>query len=41
MIIYLLNCIRRRMVLIFLMTNTTSRIATDISDTKPPGATLR
>lgn len=38
---YLLNCIRRRMVRIFLVTNTTSKIATDVSETKPPGATLR
>ena len=26
---------------IFLMTNTISRIPTDVNDTKPPGATLR
>jgi len=40
-LVYLLNCMRRMIARIFLMTNTTSKIPTDVRDTKPPGATLR
>ena len=38
---YLLNCNRRITVFIFLITSTTNRMNTDVSETNPPGATLR